>query len=72
MKIIEAQNAVLTNYEVYTHLIESESRFSARHKKEHRRPPKNYQAVTKDVGEDGHNFIPDENQTKAVWNQGGG
>ncbi|TLS25233.1 hypothetical protein PpBr36_07167 [Pyricularia pennisetigena] len=49
MKILEAQNAVLTNYEVYIHLIESETRFSSRHKKEHRRPPKNYQAVTKDV-----------------------
>lgn len=49
MKILEAQNAILTNHEVYTHLLESETRFSGRQKKEHRRPPKNYQSVTKDV-----------------------
>lgn len=49
MKILESQNAVLSNYEVYTHLVESKARFAERQKKDHRRPPKNYQIVTKDV-----------------------
>ncbi|KLU81686.1 hypothetical protein MAPG_00770 [Magnaporthiopsis poae ATCC 64411] len=49
MKILESQNAVLSNYEVYTHLVESKARFIERQKKDHRRPPKNYQIVTKDV-----------------------
>ena len=30
MKILEAQSAVLTNYEVYSHLVEQEERYERR------------------------------------------
>jgi hypothetical protein len=32
MKILEAQSATLTNYEVYTHLMDQQARYKARHR----------------------------------------
>lgn len=48
MKIIEAQSATLTNYEVYTHLQEQRARYA---KKEMQgRRPGNLETVVKEVG----------------------
>ncbi|CAG8970896.1 hypothetical protein HYALB_00000875 [Hymenoscyphus albidus] len=55
MKILEAQSATLTNYEVYTHLLDQEERFASRTKArgprappvEHR--PSNLKTVTKEL-----------------------
>ena len=32
MKILEAQSATLTNYEVYTHIMDQQARYKARHR----------------------------------------
>jgi formate dehydrogenase maturation protein FdhE len=48
MKILEAQSATLTNYEVYTHLVEQRARYA---KKEMQgRRPGNLETVVKEVG----------------------
>lgn len=45
MKIIESQSAVLSNYEVYQHLIDQRDTY----KKEKRRGPSNLGTVVKEV-----------------------
>jgi hypothetical protein len=46
MKILESQNAVLTNYEVYQHLVEQRRKFSQRGK---RKTPGNLATLVKEV-----------------------
>lgn len=45
MKILEAQNAVLTNYEVYKHLTEQRERYA----QDKRRGPPNLETVVREV-----------------------
>ncbi|KEZ43837.1 hypothetical protein SAPIO_CDS3999 [Scedosporium apiospermum] len=45
MKILEAQNAVLTNYEVYRHLTEQRERYA----QEKRRGPPNLETVVREI-----------------------
>jgi len=47
MKILEAQSATLTNYEVYTHLTEQRSRYAKKGIKGRR--PGNLETVVKEV-----------------------
>lgn len=51
MKVIESQSAVLSNYEVYQHLVDQRRRY----KPTKRRGPPNLEMV---VGEVGAAFIP--------------
>ena len=46
MKVIEAQSATLTNYEVYNHLMEQETKHKGQRK---RKLPGNLATVTKEV-----------------------
>jgi hypothetical protein len=48
MKILEAQSATLTNYEVYTHLTEQRARYAKKSMKGRR--PGNLETVVKEVG----------------------
>jgi len=48
MKILEAQSATLTNYEVYSHLVEQRARYAARGR---RRGPGNLETVVKEIQE---------------------
>jgi hypothetical protein len=48
MKILEAQSATLTNYEVYTHLTEQRARYAKKGMKGRR--PGNLETVVKEVG----------------------
>lgn len=45
MKVIESQSAVLTNYEVYQHLVDQRDRY----KKTKRRGPPNLETVVREV-----------------------
>jgi len=45
MKILESQNALLSNYEVYQHLVDQKKR----NKAQKRKPPVNYITITNDV-----------------------
>jgi hypothetical protein len=45
MKILEAQNAVLSNFEVHKHVAEQ----SARYKQKKRRPPPNSATIMREV-----------------------
>ena len=45
MKILEAQNAILTNYEVYSHLNEQRERYA----QPKRKGPPNYETVVREV-----------------------
>ena len=47
MKILEAQSATLTNYEVYTHLTEQRARYARKENKGRR--PGNLETVVKEV-----------------------
>jgi hypothetical protein len=47
MKIIEAQSAVLTNYEVYTHLIEQRDKYASKGLSERR--PGNLETIVREV-----------------------
>jgi hypothetical protein len=47
MKVLEAQSATLTNYEVYTHLTEQRARYSKKGVKGRR--PGNLETVVKEV-----------------------
>lgn len=52
MKIIEAQSAVLSNYEVYKNLVEQKEKY----KKIKRRGPPNLETVVREVRARLHNF----------------
>lgn len=45
MKILESQNAILTNYEVYRHLTEQKEKYA----QEKRKGPPNYETVVREV-----------------------
>ena len=45
MKILEAQNAILTNYEVYSHLADQRERYV----QSKRKGPPNYETVVREV-----------------------
>ena len=47
MKVLEAQNAILTNYEVYSHLAEQKEKYA--HAK--RKGPPNYETVVREVSQ---------------------
>jgi hypothetical protein len=47
MKVMEAQSATLTNYEVYTHLVALEKKHKG--SKKQRKPPGNLATITKEV-----------------------
>lgn len=47
MKILEAQNAILTNYEVYSHLHEQRERYA----QPKRKGPPNYETVVREVSQ---------------------
>ena len=51
MKILESQNAVLTNYEVYQHLIDQQNRYNAKQPGDSvkRRMPANLKTLVKEV-----------------------
>ncbi len=48
MKILESQSATLTNYEVYTHLMDQRARYAKKGMKGRR--PGNLETVVKEVG----------------------
>ncbi len=50
MKILEAQNALLTNYEVYQFLAERQARLAAQ-KHNRRRGPGNLETLIREVGD---------------------
>lgn len=53
MKILEAQSAQLTNYEVYKHLIEQKERHAKLQKLEKKgRRPGNLETIVKEVSQD--------------------
>lgn len=47
MKVLEAQNAILTNYEVYSHLAEQKERYT----QAKRKGPPNYETVVREVSQ---------------------
>ncbi|MBE3042065.1 hypothetical protein IMZ48_05680 [Candidatus Bathyarchaeota archaeon] len=47
MKILEAQNAILTNYEVYSHLNDQKERYA----QPKRKGPPNYETVVREVSQ---------------------
>lgn len=53
MKILESQNAVLTNYEVYQHLTDQQNR-GPENKKQRHRGPSNLETVVREVSSGCH------------------
>lgn len=53
MKILESQNAVLTNFEVYQHLLAEQAKYN-RNQERKRQVPKNLQTVIREVGLSNH------------------
>lgn len=47
MKVLEAQNAILTNYEVHSHLVEQKERYA----QAKRKGPPNYETVVREVSQ---------------------
>ena len=50
MKILEAQNALLSNYEVYEFLAERQERLAKQQKQNRRRGPGNLETLIREVG----------------------
>lgn len=48
MKILESQNALLSNFEVYQHMLNEQHKFSDRDRK--KKVPRSVQALIKEVG----------------------
>lgn len=52
MKVLEAQSATLTNYEVYTHLVDQEKRYAQREAAKKKALPRQARNKNKDKDED--------------------
>lgn len=49
MKILESQNAILTNFEVYQHLVDQDKRYKQSGDSVRRRMPANMKTLVKEV-----------------------
>jgi hypothetical protein len=66
MKILEAQSAVLTNYEVYQHLVDQSAARRARPGRGKKRGPPNFETVVREVSDLGLSLYKTSSQNYSI------